>query len=169
LSHNGLAAAAVGSADQYAFFTCTGIANTLGIIYRWANTTNYWKLSRSGGFFRLDKTVAGTPTTVATSATALSSGAKIKIKVVDNTHNVYNDTGSGRVLDRVLNNITDAALNTNTKMAIVGNSASIAIDDFEAPFCISQITRVTKAIAVCGASMFGCPHGALLRESSAQQ
>jgi hypothetical protein len=37
------------------------------------------------------------------------------------------------------------------------------------PFGIGQITRLTKAAAVCRASMSSGPHGALLRESGAQQ
>ncbi len=37
------------------------------------------------------------------------------------------------------------------------------------PLAVGQIARITQAVAVSSATMFGCPHGALLRESSAQQ
>src|SRR5262245_1987620 len=37
------------------------------------------------------------------------------------------------------------------------------------PFVVGQIAWVTQAAAVRGTAMFGCPHRALLRESSAQQ
>src|SRR6476619_1899378 len=37
------------------------------------------------------------------------------------------------------------------------------------PFGISQITRITKAAAVRGKAVFGLPHRALSKESSAQQ
>jgi len=37
------------------------------------------------------------------------------------------------------------------------------------PFVVSQIAWITQAPAVRGAAMIGCPHGALLRESGAQQ
>jgi hypothetical protein len=122
----------IGSADQYVFITLTTISNTAGLLYRYGDTSNFWSLYRTSGFFRLDKNVAGTTTTLATSTTALSSGAKVKVEVVGNVHNVYNDTGSGWVLDSVLNNITDSDLNTNTKAGIRANSATLAYDDFDA-------------------------------------
>jgi hypothetical protein len=37
------------------------------------------------------------------------------------------------------------------------------------PFGIGQIARITNAVAVRSTAMFGCPNGALPRESSAQQ
>src|SRR4051812_18199014 len=37
------------------------------------------------------------------------------------------------------------------------------------PLVVVQIAGITQAGAVRSAAMFGCPHGALLRESSAQQ
>src|SRR5215203_5525962 len=39
----------------------------------------------------------------------------------------------------------------------------------DSPLIVGQIARITQAVALRSAAMFGCPHGALLRESSAQQ
>jgi hypothetical protein len=44
-----------------------------------------------------------------------------------------------------------------------------ALEHDKRPFGIGQIAWVTKAASIRGAAMFGCPHGAFLRVSSAQQ
>ena len=109
----------LGSGSQVVQFTLAGTpVDGMGITFRFQDSSNYWQVFRSSSFgtWNIYKTISGTPTFVSnTGTTDTNAGAIVRVETNGTTINVYVDGNLGA-------NITDSALQTATKVGILGAS-----------------------------------------------
>jgi len=84
-----IAAIDTGMADVRVACSVSRTTQVAGLVFRLSDASNYWYVSLSGSATALIKVVAGSPTTVATSATTYSGATTVEVVAVGGSIQVY--------------------------------------------------------------------------------
>ncbi|MBK8467740.1 MAG: hypothetical protein IPL32_18150 [Chloracidobacterium sp.] len=105
----------------------TRFAGEIGLIVRYLDASNFIKLRINSSAVIMEKVIGGVSTSVSTTAVTYTVGARLEARVIGNTFHIYYNNAFVKS-----NTVTDASLQSGTKVGLYANTVGNTINNFVA-------------------------------------